>query len=188
MKRNKFIASLLAFAAVPLASFGTGKNNLHTPGKGFKTNAGEGRKHGHIKLKGVNQNIMDIKVSGTDTDGGLAVFEQTSLSQGKGTPLHIHPLQDEMFYVLEGEYIFKVGDDNFNLKAGDSIFLPRNVSHAWTQVAAKGRMTVIFQPAGKMENFFVTLAAMDHEPSKEEMVKLFADSDMQLVGPPLKIE
>jgi hypothetical protein len=49
-------------------------------------------------------------------------------------------------------------------------------------------MTVIFQPAGKMENFFVTVAALDHEPGKEEMAKIFADNEMKLVGPPLKID
>ena len=69
--------------------------------KGFKVNANEGRIHGHIKLKGVNENILDVKVSGSDTEGALAIFEQTSLSQGKVTPLHIHNSQDENFYVIE---------------------------------------------------------------------------------------
>jgi hypothetical protein len=62
------------------------------------------------------------------------------------------------------------------------------VPHAWTQVSEKGKMTVLFQPAGKMEHFFVTVAAMEHEPTKEEMAKLFTDNEMQIVGPPLKIE
>ena len=165
-----------------------GLKKLSDPGKGFKISAGEGRKHGHIKLKGVNANILDVKISGTDTDGGLAIFEQTSLSPGRGTPLHLHPLQDEIFYVLEGNYYFQVGAEKHNLKAGDSIFLPRNVPHAWTQVAEKGKMMVILQPAGKLENFFVTMASMDHEPSKEEVAKVFSDNGMQVVGPPLKIE
>lgn len=74
--------------------------------KGFKVLAGEGRIHGHIKLKGVNANVLDLKISGSDSDGGVAVFERTSLSQGKGTPLHLHHFQNEIFYVLEGEYFF----------------------------------------------------------------------------------
>ncbi|ETZ20965.1 cupin domain-containing protein [Pedobacter sp. V48] len=157
-------------------------------GKGLKVNRGEGRLHGHIKLRGVNANVLDVKVSGTDTGGNLAVFEQTSVSQGKGTPLHIHQLQDEMFYVLEGEYFFKVGDDKFHLAAGDSIFLPMRVPHAWTQISEKGKMTVIFQPAGKMENFFVTLAGLDHTPDPEELISIFADHEMKVVGPPLQLE
>jgi hypothetical protein len=49
-------------------------------------------------------------------------------------------------------------------------------------------MTVILQPAGKLENFFVTMAGLDHEPTQEEVAKLFAENEMQVIGPPLKIE
>ncbi len=188
MKRNKFITAVLVGAATPFTAFAQNKKSNIRAAKGFKISAGEGRLHGHIKLKGVNQNILDVKISGSDTDGGFAMFEQTSLSQGKGTPLHVHHLQDEVFYVVEGNYFFQVGEDKFHLGAGDSIFMPMKVPHAWTQISEKGKMTVLFQPAGKMENFFVTLAAMEHEPTKEEMAKLFADNEMQVTGPTLKIE
>ena len=139
-------------------------------------------------MKGVNSNILDVKISGNDTDGNLAIFEQTSVSQGRGTPLHIHNAQDEIFYVIEGSYKFQVGDDKYDLTTGDSIFLPRKVAHAWTQVSEKGRMMVTMQPAGKLENFFVTMAALDHQPSQQEIAKIFSDNDMQVVGPPLKID
>ena len=129
-----------------------------------------------------------MKISGSDTNGDLAIFEQTSLSQGKGTPLHIHHSQDEVFYVIKGAYFFQVGGEKFNLTKGDSIFLPRKVPHAWTQVSRRGKMTVVLQPAGKLEDFFVTVAALDHEPTQKEMEKIFADNGMQVVGPPLKIE
>ena len=102
--------------------------------------------------------------------------------------LNIHPLQDEVFYVIEGEYYFKVGTDKHRLGVGDSIFLPRNVPHAWTQVSEKGKMTIIFQPAGKMEEFFVTMAGLKNEPTAEENSKIFTENEMQIVGPPLKIE
>lgn len=151
-------------------------------------NAGESRKRGHLRLKGVNVNILDVKISGSDTNGGMAIFEQTSLSPKRGTPLHVHLEQDEVFYVIEGAYYFQVGDEKFDLKAGDSIFLPRNVPHAWTQVADKGKMIVVFQPAGKMEDFFVSLSGMDHDPSPEEIARLFKDNQMQIVGPPLKVD
>ena len=187
MKRGAFILTTLA--AIPISALAGLKGRAWTKtGKGFKVKAGEGRIHGHIQLKGVNSNVLDVKVSGSDTEGALAIFEQTSLSQGKGTPQHIHLTQDEVFYVLEGAYIFKVGDEKFSLTVGDSIFLPRGVPHAWTQVSEKGKMTVTVQPAGKLENFFVEVAALDHEPSKEEMERIFADNEMQIVGPPLAIE
>lgn len=187
MKRSHFLLSTLAI--FPLSVFSKLKIDFRLKtDKGFKINAGEGRIHGHIKLKGVNANILDVKVSGSDTNGALAIFEQTSLSQGKGTPLHFHYSQDEIFHVTDGSYYFQVGDEKYSLTKGDSIFLPRLVPHAWTQVSETGKMTVILQPAGKLENFFVTVAGLDHEPTPEEMKAIFADNDMQVIGPPLKID
>ncbi len=188
MKRDKFIAAILAVVSAPIFVFSQLPRNRAKQAKGFKILAGEGRIHGHIRLKGVNSNILDVKISGSDTQGELAIFEQTSLSQGKGTPLHIHSSQDEIFYVIEGAYKFQVGGDKYDLLTGDSIFLPRQIAHAWTQVSEKGRMTVTLQPAGKLENFFVTMASLTHEPTKEEISKIFADNDMLVVGPPLQVD
>ncbi|GLU50558.1 cupin domain-containing protein [Dyadobacter frigoris] len=188
MKRENFITALLVIFSAPLIAWNNVNKVFLRSEKGFKIPAGEGRIHGHIQLKGVNANVLDVKISGSDTNGDLAIFEQTSLSQGKGTPLHVHPLQDETFYVIDGSYIFKVGEDRYDLKTGDSIFLPRKVPHAWTQVSEKGKMLVIFQPAGKIENFFVTMAGLDHVPAQDEIARIFVENEMQVVGPPLKID
>ena len=189
MKRNQFMLTAATVALSPLAVFAKQKvGRSNEPGKGFKANAGEGRIHGHIKLKGVNANLLDLKVSGSDNGGSMAIFEQTSISPGKGTPLHVHHSQDEVFYVVEGSYYFKVGEQKFHVSAGDTVFLPMKVPHAWTQVSERGKMTVTFQPAGKMENFFTTLAATENIPTPAEMAKLFADHEMEIVGPPLVVE
>ncbi len=188
MQRTNFIASIFGILAAPFLGFAEIKTLFSRDNKGFKVKDGEGRFHGHIKLRGVNSNIMDVKISGKDTDGGLAIFQQTSISQGRGTPLHVHPFQDEVFYVIEGFYYFQVGEEKYNLTTGESIFLPRNVPHAWTQISEKGKMNVTFQPAGKLEEFFITMSNLDHEPSQQEMAKIFLDHDMKMVGPPLKID
>lgn len=187
MKRNRFIATVAAVAAGP---FVFGIQNLKADlksVKGFKISSGEGRIHGHLKLKGVNSNIIDLKISGKDTNGDLALFEQTSISQGRGTPLHVHHNQDEVFYVIDGQYYFQVGEDKYQLSVGESIFLPRKVPHAWTQVSEKGKMTMTFQPAGKMEEFFVAMSLLKDEPTQADIAKIFAENDMEIVGPPLRI-
>ena len=86
MKRNKFIAGLMVAAIVPFQTFAKTVKKM-VNGKGFKISAGEGRIHGHIKLKGVNANIMDLKISGSDSDNGMAIFEQTSMSPEKELPI-----------------------------------------------------------------------------------------------------
>ena len=183
MKRNRFFLSALGFVAGSRAVF---SRSIRTD-QGLVARAGEGRYHGHIQLKGVNKNILDVKVSGKDTNGDLAIFEQTSLSPKGGVPLHVHPNQDEIFHILDGEYHFQVGETKHELKKGDTIFLPRNVPHAWVQIAEHGRMTVIMQPAGKLEEFFVAMAALDHVPTQEEVARIFAEHDMKVVGPPMKV-
>jgi quercetin dioxygenase-like cupin family protein len=188
MERKRFLSGMFALIFAPAALKIQNQTGSSVNNKGFKINSGEGRIHGHLKLKGVNSNILDLKVSGKDTNGELAIFEQTSISQGRGTPLHIHPLQDEVFYVIEGEYFFNVGTEKFHLGVGDGIFMPRNVPHAWTQVSEKGKMTVTFQPAGKMEEFFVTMAGLKNEPTPDEIAKIFLENEMRVVGPPLNIE
>jgi quercetin dioxygenase-like cupin family protein len=188
MKRNSFLAAILTLTSLPLLSFKEWEQEKKRETKGFKVKAGEGRYHGDLKLKGVNANILKVKISGKDTDGDLAIFEQISLTQGRGTPLHVHYLQDEIFFILEGAYFFQVGEQRYSLNTGDSIFLPRNVPHAWTQISESGRMSVTVQPAGKLEEFFISIASLDHEPSPQEIQRIFAENEMKVLGPPLQPE
>ncbi|MEO8762998.1 MAG: hypothetical protein ABI416_01865 [Ginsengibacter sp.] len=110
MQRNFFILSALAtlpmFAFSKVRSFLSFRND-----KGFKVNSGEARFGKHYKMKGVTLNVLDIKISGIDTENDLAVFEQTGLTPKGGPPLHVHPKQDEWFYVIEGEDLFQIGED-----------------------------------------------------------------------------
>jgi quercetin dioxygenase-like cupin family protein len=153
MRRSNFIFTVLA--AFPLLAAAKIKSILPSrTGKGFKVDSGEARFGTHYKMKGVTLNTLDIKISGEDTDNDLAVFEQIGLTPNGGPPLHIHPYQDEWFYVIEGEYKFQVGEEKYQMKAGDTIFLPRNVQHAFVQLTEKGKMIVSYLPAGKMEHFF----------------------------------
>ncbi len=157
-------------------------------GEGFKVKSGEARFGVHYKMKGVTLNMLDIKISGKDTENQLAVFVQTGLTPKGGPPLHIHPNQDEWFYIIDGEYLFQVGDDNYQMKAGDTIFLPRNVQHAFVQLTEKGKVIVSYLPAGKMEDFFAVTDKWTSLPSKEEIYKVFAEHGMQVVGAALKVE
>jgi quercetin dioxygenase-like cupin family protein len=122
MKRKNFLTGLIGAAIIPITASSKSHKTIHPMDKGFIIKTGEGKKHGHIKLKGVNSNVLDLKISGDDTQGGVAMFEQTSISQGRGTPLHVHHHQNEYFYVVEGEYYFQVGEEKFRATSGDTIF------------------------------------------------------------------
>jgi quercetin dioxygenase-like cupin family protein len=187
MRRKKFILTTLAL--FPFSLFAKMKIMIPSrTNKGFVVNSGEARFGEHFKMKGVTLNILDIKISGTDTDNDLAVFEQTGLTPYGGPPLHIHPHQDEWFYIVEGAYLFQVGEEKHRLGAGDTIFLPRNIQHAFVQLSGKGKVIVSYLPAGKMEDFFAATDKWTSPPTKEEITQVFADHDMKVVGPPLTTE
>ena len=128
---------------------------------------------------------MDMKVVGGQTGGGLLILEQVDDRPG-GPPRHVHPDQDEWFYVLEGRYVIEVGEDRFEMGPGDSLLAPRDVPHAWAHVGeGRGRMLVEFTPAGKMEAFFERATRMTGIPSGPELAALFAEHGMRVLGPPL---
>lgn len=185
MERRSFIWS--AFALVPMQMFAKIKSGIAGRiSKGYVVKSGEARFGVHYKMKGVASNLLDIKISSEDTDGDLAVFEQTGLTPNGGPPLHIHPEQDEWFYVIEGEYQFQVGEERFEIRSGDTIFLPRNIQHAFIQLTEKGKMIVSYLPAGKMESFFKVTDSWTFPPSKEEITQAFLQHGMTVVGPPIK--
>lgn len=124
---------------------------------------------------------FDCKVSASDTDGALCVFDTYRFKSG-GPPLHVHLEQDEWFLVLDGEFKFQVGDQMHHLAAGDSIFGPRRVPHAFRSLTETGRLMITFQPAGTMEAFF---AAEMVDPLSEAFRDLSRRHGMEVVGPPL---
>ncbi|MBL7747028.1 MAG: cupin domain-containing protein [Chitinophagaceae bacterium] len=182
MNRKNFLFTGLA--AVPLFSFAKLTPSVRQEKKPFVVDAGKARFGEAIKFLGVHPN--DLKISSKDTDGQLSVFEYTGLGK-VGPMLHIHFNQDEIFTVVEGTYRFVVGSETKELKAGDTIFLPRNVPHTWIQTSDKGKMIYFLQPAGKMEEFFALMNGLKERPSPEEMDKIHADHDMKVVGPPLTL-
>jgi len=184
MKRSKFILSTLAMGS--LITFAkTAFGSMVITAAGFKVNAGEARLGGHYEMKGVTRNVLDLKIASSDTNGNLTFFEQNGFKANGGPPLHIHLYQDEFFYIIEGEYLFRVGDEYFQMKPGDTIFLPRNVQHAFAQLTDKGRVIVSYMPAGKMEDFFKTTDAWTSPPSAAEIADVFEAHDMKVTGPTL---
>ena len=155
---------------------------------GFSVAAGDDRFGKHIKLGG---EANDCKVSAQDTDGAMCVFEFTGGGGCGGWPRHFHYDLDEWIYVIDGELDFQVGDKRFRLGTGESVFIPRKVSHVWNCLSGKpGKIVNVYQPAGKMEEFFREISKFSNPPihealSLDEFKRFFEDYGMKLLGPPL---
>jgi mannose-6-phosphate isomerase-like protein (cupin superfamily) len=99
-----------------------------------------------------------IKASAASTGGAFTIFEE---NRPVDTGLHVHESEDEFFYVLEGEHVIQVGDEEFRVGPGDLVFAPRGVPHAQRRVVPRtGRLLVLTSPAG-FEGFFRELAAAE---------------------------
>lgn len=181
MQRRNFIQATLASMPVVMT---TGKLSTLRNKKGFKVNAGKDRFDQPIKYRGINPN--DVKISSKDTDGELTVLEYIGFEK-IGPPLHIHFEQDEIFYVVEGEYLFQLDTERMTLKAGDTIFLPRAVPHTWLQLTDKGKLVYFLQPSGKMEEFFKKMNELQGPPTPELVQQIHQAHGMKVVGPPISI-
>lgn len=147
--------------------------------------AGQDR-HEKPGLKIWGQMPLETKVSTAETGGLFYSFESRDMSKG-GPPRHVHHEQDEWFYVVKGEYVFEVGDERYELKAGDSLFAPRGIPHAWACAREGGTLLTTVSPAGTFEAFILETTEHAELPPHEEVVKAFEANAMTLLGPPLKV-
>jgi mannose-6-phosphate isomerase-like protein (cupin superfamily) len=92
---------------------------------------------------------------------------------------------DEWFFVRDGEFKFKTGDEILHLQAGDSLFVPRNMPHAFVKISeSTARLIVMHQPAGTMEEYFRTASKFTNQ--SPEQTKSFAEKHgMRILGPAL---
>jgi quercetin dioxygenase-like cupin family protein len=112
-------------------------------------------KNGYVALPGLGKRFerdpdrpVLVKASGEDTDGACAVIEET-VGPGGGGPLHVHRDSDELIYVLEGEFRFRIGERLTNGTAGTLAFVPKGAPHNWQNIGPRpGRMLFVLQPAG----------------------------------------
>ncbi|MDP9047658.1 MAG: cupin domain-containing protein [Bacteroidota bacterium] len=184
MKRRLFLQFPLLAAVAPLLAKRQQQQGFK---KGFAVRSNKDRYQEEFNIMGGR---FDCKLSGKDTGGALCIYDTVRHEKG-GPALHIHHQQDELFYVIKGEFIIKVGEDTFNLSAGDFAFAPRKTPHAFAKINdEEAQMLVMFQPAGSMEDFFKQMSKLGKDiPKNQEttLKTLWATHGMEIVGPPLKV-
>ena len=183
MKRRLFLQFPLAAAAIVSQA----QSPVQQSKKGFKVEKKKGRNQQELLIMGGQ---FHCKVTSKDSNGELLIYDTYREEKG-GPALHYHHNQDEWFFVLYGEFIIRVGDEQFNLKPGDTAFAPRKIPHAFAKISdGPGQMLVLFQPAGSMEDFFREMAKMGPGIPKNQEAKLrelWHTHGMEIVGPPLAI-
>jgi len=97
-----------------------------------------------------NGNLTTNLAEKTDTNGAFFLVK-AMLAPGTEPPPHVHTREDELFYVLEGEFDVYVGKEAYKTKRGERVFLPRLKPHAFVIRSPRLRVLALFTPAGLEE-------------------------------------
>ena len=116
-----------------------------------------------------------VRASAEATGGAFSLFEE--VPPMVDTPRHVHEREDEVFYVLEGEHVIEVGDEEFAVERGGVVFAPRRVPHAQRRVVPReGRLLVLPRRAASTassENWprrmVQARSALTHTPQRQSV-------------------
>jgi quercetin dioxygenase-like cupin family protein len=128
---------------------------------------------------------------GTD---GVSILESRA-GRGDSPPLHVHS-EDEIFHVLEGDMIIRVGTDDHRLGPGQTLLAPRGTPHTYRVESNEARWLVV-TARGDFEQMVRNLSRPAESPqlpepggppSPEEAEALAVACrrhGIELVGPPM---
>ena len=121
------------------------------------------------------------------TDGALTSIE-TINEPGFGPPLHRHR-ETEVFYVLEGRYLFEVDGKQFTADMGDVVTAPGGCAHTFVNItSAPARQLIQIIPGLDAVAFFRGLGdVMRDGKLDQDALNAFGKAwQVEFLGPPLK--
>lgn len=156
---------------------------MSTPNPAFAVQAGEG-----TALKTPTGDTAVVKADTKQTDGSLTVIEFV-VGPKQGPALHKHHHEDELWFVLDGQFRFKAGDAMLRASTGGMAFGPRGVPHCFQNIGqAPGRLLVVTTPSG-LERFFQDFAAKSSDglAAPEMLAEIGLAHGVEFVGPPVGV-
>jgi mannose-6-phosphate isomerase-like protein (cupin superfamily) len=145
---------------------------------GFKVASREGRVIPAVGL------TITMKTNGESTRSAYSLFEYTVPPETNGPPPHTHTREDESFIVLAGRCDATLGSEQYTLEAGDYLYLPRDVLHAFRNpYAEESRIISVVSPSG-IEDYYQALADMPPGPMDLGLVqKIMGEFGIQMTLP-----
>ncbi len=136
--------------------------------------------------------LQTIKISRQDTAGQFGMIEIV-LPAGSGTPWHVHPEEDEWFYVLDGAMTIWVAETQLSLKAGSLAFGPKGVPHTFYTEAVGAKVLVGFAPmqyegfireVGEPAPAHVLPPPLEGPPDMARLAPIAMRNGFEILGPP----
>ena len=138
---------------------------------------------GHGRSIDLGNFQMSVKADGEATDQSFSLLEAEEPANF-GPPMHIHRDAAEAFYVISGEYVIFIEDDEFVCPAGAFIYIPAGVPHGFRVGAAPSRKLNIYAPAAMVGYFDELSAAIARGDMDDETLGEIARRyGMEVIGP-----
>jgi uncharacterized cupin superfamily protein len=122
-----------------------------------------------------------------DTTGGVLTSIETINAPRFGPPLHRHR-ETEVFYVLEGRYLFEVDGKRFTGETGDVVTAPGGCAHTFVNItSAPARQFIQILPGLDAVAFFRGLGdVMRDGKLDQDALNAFGKTwQVEFLGPPL---
>jgi hypothetical protein len=126
---------------------------------------------------------MSLKAAGDDTAQAFSLLEAEEPPHF-GPPMHIHRDAAEAFYVISGEYVIFIGDEEHVCPPGSFVYIPAGASHGFRVGPVPSRKPNIYVPAA-MVGYFNELsdAIARHETDDETLGGIARRYGMEIIGP-----
>lgn len=133
---------------------------------------------------------MTLKATSELTGGALSLVEVLA-APDTAPPWHVHHRDDELFYLLDGSFLFKCGDELFEGGPGSFVFLPRGIPHSFKVTSPTvAKFLVLGTPAG-LDRYFVAAGVPALEEGlrpqpidMHQMAAIAAQHGIEILGPP----
>ena len=125
------------------------------------------------------------KATSRDTGGAYVSFE-IEIPPGGGAPPHVHAVDSESFYVLDGEILFTDETGTRTARRGEFVLLPPGGVHAFENARdAPARALVVAAPGVEAERFFAEVDARGADvPDPAEVTTMAARHALTILPPP----
>ncbi|PCJ67230.1 MAG: hypothetical protein COA58_02630 [Bacteroidetes bacterium] len=132
--------------------------------------------------QGEQWNVLGVKITGKvlsdQTNGEYSVII-TETPANSGPPMHVHENEDELFYVLKGNFMFTCGDEKIELNQGDMLRLPKGIPHNFVNIDSTTGITMNTITPGGFEHFFEEIS---NASENKKLTKSEIDSIAQRYG------
>jgi quercetin dioxygenase-like cupin family protein len=123
--------------------------------------------------------ILVSQMAGTADNNGTFDVLVSKMRRGTEPPPHVHTREAEFLYVLSGELRFYVDGEVFSVVAGECMFLPRAVPHAFLVTTAEVHTIVFITPGGFLDAVNkMNAPAMRMEVPADADTVTYANADM----------